>query len=154
TGRAADAVTAYAHAVTLAPQNADHRSSEGEALVGAADGQVTPSALDAFRAAMKDDPKEPRAKYYLALYKDQTGDHDGAMADWVALIKSAPADAPWLPDVRRFVENVARQRGLNISAKLPPAPSAAAGNGPSGAQLQAANQMPAAERDAMIHAMV
>src|SRR5438477_1808522 len=154
TGRASDAVTAYARAVALAPQNADYRSAEGEALVRAADGQVTPSALDAFRAAMKDDPKEPRAKYYLALYKDQTGDHDGAMADWIALINSAPADAPWLADVRRFVENIARQRGLNISAKLPPAPPAPAQNGLSAAQVQAANQMPAADRDAMIHAMV
>jgi cytochrome c-type biogenesis protein CcmH len=154
TGRAADAATAYAHAVALAPQNADYRSAEGEALVRAADGQVTPSALDAFHAALKDDPKEPRARYYLALYKDQTGDHDGAMADWIALIKSAPADAPWLPDVRRFVENAARERGLNISAKLPPAPPAAAENGPSAAQAQAANQMPAADRDAMIRAMV
>jgi cytochrome c-type biogenesis protein CcmH len=154
TGHAAEAATAYARAVALAPQNADYRSADGEALVRAADGQVTPSALDAFRAALKDDPKEPRARYYLALYKDQTGDHEGAMADWIALIKGAPADAPWLADVRRFVENVARDRGLNISAKLPPVSPAAAENGPSAADVQAANQMPAADREAMIHAMV
>jgi len=154
TGRAADAATAYARAVALAPKNADYRSSEGEALVRAANGQVTPSALDAFHAAMKVDPNDPRTKYYLALYKDERGDHAGAMADWIALIKGAPKDAPWLPDVRRFVENTARERGLNISAKLPRAPISAADSGPLPAQVEAANQMPAAERDAMIQAMV
>ena len=119
-GRAADAATAYARAVALVPHNADYRSSQGEALVRAADGQVTPSALDAFHSDLKENAGDPRAKYYLALYKDQTGNHDGAVADWIVLIKDAPADAPWLPDVRRFVENVARQRGLNISANAAP----------------------------------
>jgi cytochrome c-type biogenesis protein CcmH len=155
TGRAADAAAAYGRAVALAPRNADYRSSEGEALVRASGGQITPSALDAFRTALKEDPGEPRAKYYLALYKDQTGDHDGAMTDWIALIRSAPPDAPWLPDVRRFVENVARERGLDISARLSPEPPPAdSKNGPSAAQVAAANRMPAADRDAMIHAMV
>ena len=155
TGLAGQAVTAYQHAVALAPHNADYRSSEGEALVRAADGQVTPSALDAFRAAIKDDSNDPRAKYYLALYRDQTGDHAGAMADWIALIRSAPADASWLPEVRRFVENVARDRGLNLADKLPPEPAASAEpNGPTAAEMQSANQMSASERDTMIHAMV
>ena len=155
TGRAADAAAAYRRAVALAPNNADYRSSEGEALVRASGGQVTPSALDSFRAAVKEDSGDPRAKYYLALYKDQTGDHNGAMADWVALIKSAPPDAPWLSDVRRFVENLARERGLDISAKLPPGPSPAKSQaGPSAAQIEAASRMPATDRDAMVHAMV
>jgi cytochrome c-type biogenesis protein CcmH len=156
TGHAADAAAAYGRAVALAPHNADYRSSKGEALVRASGGQITPSALDSFRAALKEDPGDPRAKYYLALYKDQTGDHDGAMTDWIALIKSAPPDAPWLPDVRRFVKNVARERGLDIpAAKLAPEPSPAdSKRGPSAAQVAAASRMPAAERDAMIHAMV
>lgn len=155
TGRAADAAAAYRRAIALAPHNADYRSSEGEALVRASGGQVTPSALDSFRAALKEDQGDPRAKYYLALYKDQTGDHNGAMADWIALIKSAPPDAPWLSDVRRFVENVARERGLDISARLPQEPSPADSRvGPSAAQVEAASRMPATDRDAMIRAMV
>lgn len=155
TGRASDAAAAYKRAVALAPHNADYRSSEGEALVRASGGQVTPSALESFRAALREDPGDPRAKYYLALYRDQAGDHDGAMAEWIALIKSAPADAPWLPDVRRFVENVARERGLDISSRLPPeASSGSSQSGPSSAQVEAAHQMPAADREAMIHAMV
>src|SRR5579862_3228020 len=155
TGRAADAAAAYAHAVALAPHNADYRSSEGEALVRAAGGQVTASALDSFRAALKENPGDSRAKYYLALYKDQSGDHNGAMADWITLIRSAPPDAPWLPDVREFVEKVARDRGLDISARLPPEPSPGSrGSGPTPAQVEAANRMPEADRNAMIQSMV
>lgn len=155
TGRPSDAAAAYKRAVALAPNNADYRSSEGEALVRVSGGQVTPSALESFRAALRDDPGDPRAKYYLALYRDQTGDHNGAMAEWIALIRSAPADAPWLPDVRRFVENAARERGLDISARLPPeASSGSSQSGPSSAQVEAARRMPAADREAMIHAMV
>ena len=155
TGRAADAAAAYGRAVALAPHNADYRSSEGEALVRTSGGQVTASALDSFRAALKEDPRDPRAKYYVALYKDQSGDHNGAMAYWIALIKNAPPDAPWLADVRRFVEKVALDRGLDISTKLPPEPSpGSVQNGPSAAQVEAANRMPAADRNAMIQAMV
>lgn len=158
TDRAKDAAVAYHHAVTLAPHDADYRSAEGEALVRAADGQVTPSALDAFHAALKDDPNDPRTKYYLALYKDQTGDHAGAMADWIALVKAAPADAAWLPEVRKFVENVARERGLNIESQLPPAQTSAAATpappGPTPAQVAAANQLTPVARDGMIRSMV
>jgi len=155
TGRAADAAVAYRRAVALSPHNADYRSSEGEALVRAAGGQVTASALDSFRAALKENPGDPRAKYYLALYKDQTGDHSGAMNEWIALITSAPPDAPWLPDVREFVEKVARDRGLDISARLPPEPSPGSrGSGPTPAQVEAANRMPEADRNAMIQSMV
>jgi cytochrome c-type biogenesis protein CcmH len=53
------------------------------------------------------------------------------------------------------VESVARERGLDISASLSPEPPPAdSKNGPSAAQVAAANRMPAADRDAMIHAMV
>jgi cytochrome c-type biogenesis protein CcmH len=45
------------------------------------------------------------------------------MADWVALIKSAPPDAPWLADMRDFVGRVAAERGVDLSAELgAPAP--------------------------------
>ena len=57
-------------------------------------------------------------RYFLALRKDQTGDRDGAMDDWIALLNSAPPDAPWLPQVRGFVEQVAAERGVDISDRL------------------------------------
>jgi cytochrome c-type biogenesis protein CcmH len=168
-GRPADAAQAYARAAQVDPKNADYPSAEGDALVNAAQGQVTPDALAAFKAALKLDPSDPRARFYMALYEDQQGKHDQAMADWIALIKSAPPGAEWARQVRDFVERTARARHIDISDKLPSAaaqpatPStdrtgsatdSSAQSGPTQDQVAAANQMPAADREAMIHQMV
>jgi cytochrome c-type biogenesis protein CcmH len=156
-GRASDSAHAYGRAVALEPANASYRSAQGDAIVQAANGQVTPAALEAFRAALKIDPNDARSRYYMALYEDQQGRRDRAMADWVALIKSAPPDAPWLGQVRDFVERVARDRHVDISKEIGsdgqqagsvPAP------GPSAQQVEQAQLMSPADRQAMIHSMV
>ncbi|HUO92624.1 MAG TPA: c-type cytochrome biogenesis protein CcmI [Rhizomicrobium sp.] len=167
TGRPADAAQAYARAAALDPKNGDYPSAEGDALVNAAQGQVTPDALAAFQAALKIDSNDPRARYYMGLYEDQQGQHDKAVADWIALIKSAPPGAPWAQQVRDFVERTARERHIDISGKLPPVaptpapavpatPSAdqSAQAGPSPDQVAAAGQMQPQDREAMIHQMV
>ena len=123
-GRYGDSAAAYGRAAALAPRDAESLSAEGEALVKAADGAVTPPAKAAFEAALADDPADPRARYFLGAYKDQQGDHAGAMADWVALLKSAPAGAPWAPQVRALVEQIAAQRDQDISSQLPAAHAA------------------------------
>jgi cytochrome c-type biogenesis protein CcmH len=152
--RPVDAAKAYAKAAALAPGNADYLSAEGEALATAAGGQVNADALKAFKAALAAAPGDPRARYYLAVAKDQSGDRKGAMEDWIALLKSAPAGAPWAAEVRGFVERTARERGEDISNRLPPAPVAAQPPGPSAADVAAASQMPQADQQAMIHGMV
>ena len=168
TQRYADAANAYGRAAALDPK-AEYLSAEGEALVQAANGQVTPDARTAFKKAVAADPSDPRARYFLAVDKDQQGDHKGAMADWIALIKSAPPDAPWAGEVRTFVTRIAAERGLDISGQLPPAPVASAAAdtappaspvpapaapGPTPDQVAAASQMPAADQQAMIQNMV
>jgi cytochrome c-type biogenesis protein CcmH len=161
TGRYADAATAYGRAVALDPTNAEYLSAQGESLMRAAGGQITPGAVAVFRKAAAADPGDPRARYFLAAYKDQQGDHKGAMDDWIALLKSAPADAPWVPEVRAFVEQQAKDRGEDISGRLPPpgAPVQAAGPaptapGPNEDQVAAAAQMSGGDRQAMIAGMV
>jgi len=155
TGRNAEAAQAYGRAAALDPGNAEYLSAQGEATVLAASGQVTPDALTAFRKAVAADPADPRARYYLAMAKDQAGDHRGAMADWVALIKSAPPGAPWAGEVRGFVEKVAADRGIDLSGQLPPAQVARGPEpGPTADQVAAAQQMNAGDRQAMIEGMV
>jgi cytochrome c-type biogenesis protein CcmH len=160
TGRPADAAKAYARAVALDPKNNEYLSAEGEAMAQA-DGQVSPDAAAIFRRAQAADPTDPRARYFLAMFKDQQGDHAGAITDWIALLKSAPPDAPWAGDVRSYVENRAKEQGVDISARLPPAPPAASrpvagptSPGPTEEQMAAAGQMPAGDQQAMIHGMV
>ena len=166
TARYADAAAAYGRAAALDPK-AEYLSAQGEALVQAANGQVTPDARAAFHKAVAADPSDPRARYFLAVDKDQQGDHKGAMADWIALLKSAPPDAPWAGEVRAFVLRIASERGLDVSGQLPPAPAAGAtaeaaatptppetAPGPTPDQVAAAGQMPAGDQQAMIQNMV
>lgn len=159
TGRNAEAAEAYGKAAALDPKNADYLSAQGEATVLAADGQVTPKAEDIFKRAVGVDPADPRARYYLAVAKDQRGEHDAAMNDWIALIKSAPPDAEWAGQVRAFVERVAQERGVNLAGRLPPATVAQAAppempRGPNADQVAAAQQMNPSDRQAMIEGMV
>jgi cytochrome c-type biogenesis protein CcmH len=109
--RFADAALVFARAATLDPNAAAYPSAEGEALTQAANGKVTTGAREAFRAALTIEPSDPRARFYLALAKDQAGDHAGAQRDWASLIQSAPADAPWLPQVRASIARLRVRSG-------------------------------------------
>lgn len=162
TNRPADAVKAYGRAVSLDPGNAEYLSAQGEAMVQS-EGKVSDDAAAVFRRAMKGDANDPQARYFLAIYRDQQGDHQGAMKDFIALLKSAPPDAPWAAQVRNYVEDLAKDQHIDISSQLPPAPAAPAVQagmpqsampGPSGDQVAAAGQMSDADRQTMIHAMV
>jgi cytochrome c-type biogenesis protein CcmH len=104
--RYGEAATAFAHAAALDPKNADLPASEGEALVMASDGIVTPPARDAFEAAHGLDPNEPRARFYLGLASLQAGEPKAALAAWEALASDAPKDAPWLPELNKQIEQV------------------------------------------------
>src|SRR4051812_49262078 len=101
TGRPADAAKAYAKAVAIDPGNVEYLSAQGEALVQS-ESKVSDEAAAVFRRALKGDPVDPRARYFLAIHRDQTGDHKGAMDDFVTLLKSAPPDAPWAAQVRTY----------------------------------------------------
>jgi len=153
-GRYDDSAAAYAKASALDPTNPDHPSARGESLVQAAGGKITPEASAAFRAALKIDPNEPRARYFLAVEKDQAGDQDGAMADWIALINSAPEGAPWAAEVRSFVEDVALDRGIDISGKLKASGAPSPARGPTAADIAAADKMAPADQQQMIRGMV
>lgn len=161
TGRFAEAAEAYGKAGALEPGNAEHFSAQGEALVQAGGGQVTPAALTAFRSALRADPQDPRARYFVAVEMDQRGEREAAMTAWIDLINSAPAGAPWAAEVRGFVEDLARERGLDISSRLRPAPAGPAAAalppaipGPTAAQIADAQTMSPADQQAMIQGMV
>src|SRR3546814_10351686 len=107
-----DAVAAYEKAAALAPQNAGLWSALGEVrtYVDQRD-PMPPAALEAFEKAIALDPREPRARYFLAVKKDLAGDHKGAIDDWFALLADTPQGAPWEPDLRRTIEQVGAKIG-------------------------------------------
>ena len=158
TGRNAEAAVAYGKAVALDPTNNEYLSAQGESTVLAAEGQVTPAAEALFRRAVAAEPGDPRARYYLAVAKDQRGQPEAAMDDWIALLKSAPPDAPWAPEVRTFVEKVAADRKIDIAGRLPPVSAGPRVSGPAPGptpdQMAAAQDMTPGDRDAMVQGMV
>ncbi|MDB5469851.1 MAG: C-type cytochrome biosis protein CcmI [Caulobacter sp.] len=153
-GQFDESAAAYDKAATNDPTNPEHRSAQGESLVQAAGGQMTPASSAAFRQALKLDPNDPRARYFLAVEKDQAGDQDGAMADWIALINSAPEGAPWVGEVRNFVEDLARERGLDLTGKLKPVSGGGGPRGPSADDVAVAQKMTPDDQQQMIRGMV
>ncbi len=176
TGRYADSAKAYAKAIALKPDGVGFQSAYGEALVQEAGGQVTPAAAAAFEKAAAQDGSDARARYFLAVRKVEAGDRKGAIDDMLRLIADSPADAPWLPQLRAAVQQTAQAAGIDISARLaaakpvgtasvpglpPPVAAAAAAAAPAGVmpgpsrdQVQAAQAMSPADRQAMIRSMV
>lgn len=180
TQRFTDAAAAYGKAVKLKPDGVGYQSAWGEALVQAAGGTVTPEAAAAFAAARAQDGADARARYFLAVTKDQAGNSRGAVEDWLALLAESPADAPWVPQLRGVITEAAQRAGIDVAARLaairPPASggvgvpaepmpglaaAAAAGSapagvmpGPSADQVASAAAMPPPAQQAMIRGMV
>jgi cytochrome c-type biogenesis protein CcmH len=167
TGRYKDAVTAYGRAVELQKDNAALRALYGEAQVMAADGVVTEAALAVFEGVLAVNPNDERARFFKGAAKEQKGDNQGAIDEWLALYKVAPADAEWTGDLRSRIEETAKKSGIDVSTKLaearpaatavaqapsaPPHPGAA---GPSAADIEHAKQLSEQDRQAMVSGMV
>ena len=140
--RFSEAARAYGRASELLPADADLRSLHGEALAAARGGRVTAEAARAFAAALRIDPKEPRARFYLGLAALQKGDREGALERWRALEGDSPEDAEWLPMLRGRI------------ASLTPGTGSEAPPGPTRDDVAAAERMLPEERARMIRGMV
>ena len=121
--RFADAADAYSKAIELRPTFAGYRSARAEALVRDADGRVTPEAKKDLEEALKLDPKDPRARFFIGLAKEQGGDKTAALADWNNLLAEADPNEPWFSDLKRRMTDLRRDLG-DDSTPLPAAPKA------------------------------
>lgn len=164
TGHPQQAIEPYKRALALIPDKAAVHEGYGEALVGVAGGKVTDEARGAFQRAIALDPKEPRARYFLALAQAQHGAEKPALDTLVALSNEGPADAPWQTDVRHQITTLSAKLGVDVSSRLKFAGPAAApvpAGGPAGAvppldpaAIAAGQAMPEASRQQMISDMV
>lgn len=148
TGKPDKAIEPYKRALQLLPNNPAVHAGYGEALVGVAGGTVTPEAKTSFDRALQINPKEPRARYFQALWLAQNGKPKEALEQWIALANEGPADAPWQGDVQRQIKETSAKLGVDVSARLKVAPAAAASPGPSAEQM-ASGQAPKSV-DAMV----
>lgn len=169
-GRAKDAVAAYRRAVDLQKDNPALKALLGEAMVVEAGSRVTPAALAIFEEVLTINPNDERARFFKGVSKAQTGDNQGAIDEWLALYKVAPADAEWAADLRSRIEETAKQAGIDVAARLAEAkpagaakpatdvaaahPGPAARPGPTAADVESAKQMSTEDRQSMVAGMV
>lgn len=158
-GRADDAVRAYGVAIRTLGPTALRYSMLGEAMVAGSEGLVTADAARAFSEALKLDPEEPGAAYYLGLAAQQDGRDADAARIWGDLLARMPADSPNRPMLMAKLAKVAgapagspaspAQKGPRMGAPMP-----AAGPGPGAADVAAAAAMSTQDREAMVRSMV
>ncbi|RDC60323.1 Cytochrome c-type bioproteinis protein CycH [Alteripontixanthobacter maritimus] len=77
------------------PGNTEAWLALANALVGHADGQITPAARHAFARAEASDPAHPGAAYFAGVALIRKGDPAAARQLWADLLETAPADAEW-----------------------------------------------------------
>lgn len=145
-GRADDAVTAYRNAIRILGSTTARQAGLGEAIAGSAGGIVTSDARLAFEAALKLEPSDPKARYFLALALAQEGNIADATAAWRQLAESLPADSPW----RAATDQAIAQAEVRTA----PAKEAAGAPGPNQGDIDAAASMSSGDRTAMIEGMV
>ncbi|MBR2687952.1 MAG: c-type cytochrome biogenesis protein CcmI [Aquamicrobium sp.] len=140
-GRFGDAVTAYRNAIRLEGDNAARQTGLGEALVNGAGGVVSADAQTAFETALKFEPNDPKANFYLALAFSQEGRKPEAVATLQKLQTTLPADSPWRKAVGQAL----------ASLETNPVPPQ---SGPSAGDVAAASSLSDEQRGAMIETMV
>ena len=159
TGRYAEAVEVYRAAIAevekLGPVPGPLHAALGESLVAAAGGQVGREARLAFAAAIEADPGNSRARYYAGLAMAQDGRLEAAIDVWKSLAEDLPAASPMVNLLRQQIAQAAQDAGIQPPAlALRPESSAPEGPGPSAADVEAAQEMSAEERQEFIRAMV
>ncbi|RUT87965.1 MULTISPECIES: c-type cytochrome biogenesis protein CcmI [unclassified Mesorhizobium] len=142
--RFSDAAGAYRNAIRLDGDSAVRQAGLGEAIASAAGGIVSADAQDAFEAALKLDPANAKASFYLAMALAQEGRAKEATTAWQAMLGRLPPDSPWRGAVEQAL---AKSGGSDVA-------SSGATNGPDAGDVDAASSMSPQDREAMINTMV
>lgn len=152
-----DAAEAFAQAASLLPDDAEIRALYGAALIAANQGEIGGGARLAFVEALRRNPKEPRARFYLGLAALQAGDRNDALARWRALAADSQQDDQWMPMLRERMARLSGDAAQTATARAPkaaPAPDPPVTRGPSREDLVAAQRMSPQNRMNMIRGMV
>jgi len=151
--RHTDAATAYQKVVDLTNRDPGVLTAWAEALIVAENNVVIPAVVEVLNEIKTKDPSEPRSYFYLAQERRQRDDLEGAMGEYIQLLKASPSDAEWVGQVQDLVKSLAGEMEVNMPVvqMLPPASTT---SGPTAEQMQDAQQMSPEEQQAMIQAMV
>lgn len=146
------AYTAQSKMISLLGEEAtaDDFAFMADMMILATNGYVSPEAEGAIDQALRKDPTEGSARFYLGLMYAQTGRPDFAFRIWSQLLAQSNADDPWVPAIQNGIEELAFRAGVDYT----PPTLAPATRGPSAEDMQAAQDMTAEEQADMIQGMV
>lgn len=150
-GRLDRAVEAWRTAIRLDGATERRQIGLGQSLFFMADGVVTDEARVAFQKAIEVAPDTVLPRMYLALALTQEGKKAEAVEAWRALVAMGKPGDDWLDDARG---ELAKAEADLAGKPLETPPPAAAGPGPSAADVEAAAQMSPEDRAKMIETMV
>jgi cytochrome c-type biogenesis protein CcmH len=142
--RFSDAAAAYRNAIRLDGDSATRQAGLGEAIASAAGGIVSADAQAAFEAALKLDPANPKASFYLAVALAQEGRGKEAVAAWQAMLGRLPPGSPWRGAVEQALADAANK---SVASGEP-------ANGPDAQAVEVAQSMSPQDRQVMIETMV
>jgi cytochrome c-type biogenesis protein CcmH len=145
-GRFDEAATAYRNAIRLEGSTATREAGLGEAITDAGEGIVSSDAQRAFERALKLEPTQPKASFYLATALVQDGKMTEAAKAWEAMLALLPGDSPW----RSPTEQALAETRKRLAEAGPQKPS----TGPTQTEIDAAASMSPTDRTAMIETMV
>lgn len=127
----------------------DERVTLLDLMVYTAGGFVSPEAEAVLSDILREAPENETARYYAGLLYAQTGRPDRAFPIWRRLLETSAPDAPWVPVIRAEIAGVAAAAGVEYTP-----PEIGGPGGPSAADVAAAQDMTAEERQEMIRSMV
>lgn len=105
-GQYGEAAGVILGAVEQDPKNADAWLAMANALVGHAEGNLTPAALYGYGRAAQADPAHPGPPFFLGLALAQSGKLAEARGLWAELLARSPQDAPWRADLAERVQRL------------------------------------------------
>jgi cytochrome c-type biogenesis protein CcmH len=136
---------------------ADDYGTLADLMILTVNGYVSPEAEAALKTALQMDPRNGPARYYSGLMYAQNGRPDLAFRIWRGLLEESRPEAPWYPPIAAQIEQLAGLAGVRYerpTAPVMPPAGMPPGRGPTAADMAAASDMTAEDRQAMIRSMV
>ena len=116
------AIDAYHHIIDMKGGTAEIWSELGEVISMVNDGAITTESRMAFAEALKLDPIDVRARFYLGLAEAQDNHLREAVAIWRDLEKDSPKDAPWMSMIDEHIKAFAKQGKFDPETVTPEPP--------------------------------